>query len=59
MAEKLLNASQVRATLKEVRRCAVAQPVRAQVGRPRHAGEPTMDQGAHRSGINPAAAHSQ
>src|SRR4051794_711012 len=55
VAEELLNASQVSATLQEVGRCAVAQPVRAEVRGPRHAGKPTVDQGAHRSGVHPTA----
>ena len=59
MAEELLNASQVSTTLQQVRRRAVAQPVGTEVRGTCHAGKPTVDQGTHRSRINPTAAHSK
>jgi len=59
VAEELLNASQVSATLQEVRRRTVSQAVRAQVGSPRYARQTTVHQGAHRPGVDPAAAHSE
>jgi hypothetical protein len=59
VAEELLNASQVSTTLQQMGRRAVAQPVRAEVRGTWHAGKTTVDQGTHRPGINPTAAHSK
>ena len=59
MAQELLNASQVSSPLQEVGRRAVTQAVRPEVRCTWHAGEATMDQGAHRPGVDPGATHSE
>ena len=59
MAQELLNASQISSTLQEVGRRAVPQAVWAEIRRSGDAGEAPVDQGAHRPGIDPSAAHSE
>ena len=59
MAQELLNASQISSTLQEVRRRAVPQAVGPEIRRSGHAGEAPVDQGTHRSGVDPTAAHTE